>query len=448
MKRIFYLLVIAFIISADIAGQGVTQSADGSSTVVLNGSAISLDIAKADMTFGWNNLNSKVITKNNGLLIGGNIKVKNAEGTGALFSKGELVPESNGTFYLGGYFSNAMKDLSGKGVQARYAEELKKLRQKAEKLIKDTLDAELDDIAGDYISDAKKAGDAVKAVKSFYDGINSNEKLLFVSRFKTADADPDVARFRAAVKERFKIVQKNAEKEYRALSKERFMEDSQIKKGQKLYRRFTCFVFGGIDALDFKRFTGVDSSDLSNSFKDEYFRGGHFGIGMNFEIWRFRVGLTYAYKSSHNFSALQSAEYTLESTTTINNQSLQSKETVTAYAGGKYGRVEKNELNVDIIYNCRLDKDGENHILINPYLRGSVFSRDTSLLINKTNIGLGGYFFKKDGKFLGGIYLELPDVNNNAEKKKPVDKQNLRPPLRRLTFGIVAKMSLKSIFQW
>lgn len=434
-----------------VSSQVITQSAEGTGTVIMEGSTISLDLGKTDLTFGWNNLRKNIVKKNNDFLIGGEVKVKNSDGIGSLFSKGELVPQGGGNLFFGYYWSNAVIEnyssgSSGINPDEEYLKTKKRLLEIAIILLEDTLNNEIGALAKKHIKDDTKRSEAIQAVKDEFE--SSSAKLFFPSRFSENDADNEIKSFRTALKTRLKEVKTNVEKPYRALSKENFTTKVKFNKGRPGYYRLTAYLFGGITALDFKRFDKIDSLNLENSFADEYFRGGHFGIGINFEYWRFRFGLTYAYTKTSNFSALTATEYTLQSSTVINNQTLQTKDVVTAYGGGRYGEVEKNDLNIDIIYNCRLDKNGKNHILINPYLRASMFSRDTSLLINKANLGIGGYFFKESGKFLGGLYIELPDINNNIEKKKPADKQNLRPPLKRLNFGIVTKFSLKALFGW
>lgn len=459
MKKDILLVYVSILITGATSAQKITQSAEGTGTVIMEGSTISLDLGKTDLSFGWNNLRKSVVGKNNGPLYGGEVKVKNAEGIGSLFSKGELVPQGSLNFFLGKYFSNAISSIKNSPAnqfdtpvegaeETKYLERKKELLKKAASLLEVIFLQEIDAIAKAKITTIAKITPAVDAVKAEYELIPEGQKLFFPVSFNASDADIEIAAFRAALKARLLAVKKQVEIPYRELSNARHLSIVKFNKNRKGYYKITGYFFGGINSIDFKRFEKIDSSNLENSFKDEYFRGGHFGVGINIEYWRFRFGLTYAYTKTSNFSALSSSEYTLQSSTVINNQTLQSKNTITAYGGTKFGAVEKNELNIDIIYNCKLDKDAENHLLINPYLRASLFSRDTSLLINKTDIGIGGYFFKQSGKFLGGIYLELPDVNNNAEKKKPADKQNLRPPLGRLSFGIVTKFSLKALFGW
>lgn len=450
MKKMHFVLAGLLLISQFIMGQAITQSAEGTGTVIMEGSIISLDLGKTDLTFGWNNLNKNIVKSNNGFLVGGEVKVKNAEGIGSLFSKGGLVPQGGANLFFGHYWSNAeignySANKPAGNSDEEYLKEKRRLLQIAIIFLEDTLYKEIESIAKKHISDDVKKNEAIQTVKDEYD--NSPDKLFFPGRFSENDADIEIKAFRTELKERLKKVKVNVEKPYRALSKENYTTKVTFNKGRPGYWKFTSYLFGGVNAVDFKRFDKTDSANLENSFVDEYFRGGNFGIGFNVEYWRFRFGLTYSYTKTSNFSALTATEYTLQSTTVINNQALQTKNAVTAY-GGKYGEVEKNDLNIDLIYNCKLDKDGENHILINPYLRASMLSRDTSLLINKANLGIGGYFFKESGKFLGGLYIELLDINNNIEKKKPVDKQNFRPPLKRLSFGIVTKFSLKALFGW
>ncbi len=89
---------------------------------------------------------------------------------------------------------------------------------------------------------------------------------------------------------------------------------------------------------------------------------------------------------------MKSKEYTLRTTDTTGNQALISEKKITGYAG-KYGRVETNQLNVDLVGDFRINDTSR--LIANLYLRSSLFSRDTSLLKNYTNVGIGLYFVGK-----------------------------------------------------
>lgn len=87
-------------------------------------------------------------------------------------------------------------------------------------------------------------------------------------------------------------------------------------------------------------------------------------------------------------------------------------------------------------------------LITNLYFRGNLASRDTAYLKNISSFGVGFYFLGKKSKFLGGLYVELPDIKNNIEKAKPESERNIRKPFKKLTFGITTRFSLGSIFGW
>lgn len=211
--------------------------------------------------------------------------------------------------------------------------------------------------------------------------------------------------------------------------------------------KFSIFSFGGIDGSSFKRVDTINTISPSASFIKEEFRGGSFGIGLNYQINRFKFGVTYAYKMTNNFVLLDKTDYKLTTTTTSGVQTLSEEKSISAYSG-TYGEVEINEVNVDVLYTINLGKTSETYALVNPYIRSTIFTRGKTILPNTYNLGIGTYFFTTKSKFLGGLYLELPDLNNTVEKTKPVTDQNIRPGLKRLTFGIVGKFSLNSLISW
>jgi hypothetical protein len=211
--------------------------------------------------------------------------------------------------------------------------------------------------------------------------------------------------------------------------------------------RFTGFLMGGIRARSFKRYLGLSSPDFSKSFQDTLYRGGNFGLGLNFQFREIWLGITYAYNNTDNFSQLTSKDYTIRTVDTAGSTSFIQEKKVTAYPG-KYARVEVNELNIDLLFSIKMDATDTARILINPYLRANLFSRDTAFLRNTTNLGLGAYFLGKNRKFIGGLYVELPDVNNNREKAKPAEEQNIRPPFKRLSFGIITRFNISSVFNF
>lgn len=428
LTLILMLPVLAF-------AQGLTKNADGESTILFRGSNIGLDLGKTQLSFGINNLNN-TIGENKKWFAGASLKGENKEGISTLFSKGDLVPSGSFDGYLGYSFSN--------GKHPNHEAALKILLSKMgeyDTTVIATLKKEMITIVITETSDDSliKLRNILLTRLSI---INFIDEFASELKYDPKTDDVKTKEAKQKIKTEYDNFIKNDEQirnDYRnQLGKLR--DDLAPKK----YWQLLVYGFGGIKASEFKRFVGLDSINLANSFTDEYFRGGKGGLGINFQIRNFIFGLTYSYLETNNFSLLSKKEYSWRTSITQNGQTLTEDKKITAYSG-TYDKVGINELNFDLIINLKLDKDAKNHILINPYSRSQLFSRKTDILPNSTNIGCGFYFFHQTGKFIGGFYTELTDINQNYEKAKPVTEHNLRQPLNRLTFGIVGKFSFSSL---
>ncbi|MGG5207528.1 hypothetical protein ACQWU4_01185 [Chryseobacterium sp. MIQD13] len=444
MLNIIKIVIVTFLVTPVIyLAQGLTQSADGKSTIPLKGFGVGIDIAKAELAFGANNIDKTVTAKKIKPIFGIDIKVKNEEGIGNLFSSGGLVPSGSASLYGGITFSNAFNtaEVAELERRAKLVKDFSKTRDDLRKAMKTDFAAKIKTVSAQISNTAKRELfeqslntklNSLTEVEEFYDEVISRE----ASDMEMELAYAELASYTRERKEDLISKKKANNKKLEALHDE-------FKTGS--FQRFTVFGFGGISALGFKMFKAVDSTNLANSFENINDRGGNIGIGINYQNRNVWVGVTYSYTSTNNFEVLDKKEYTLRKTTNIGGQSLGEESKITGY-GGTYGEVEVNNLNADLVWRIKLEKENSYHLLLNPYLRARLFSRDTSLLFNKTNIGSGFYFLK--GKFLGGFYVELPDINNNEERMKPELDQNLRPPLERITFGIVTKMNLGTIMGW
>ena len=88
-----------------------------------------------------------------------------------------------------------------------------------------------------------------------------------------------------------------------------------------------------------------------------------------------------------------------------------------------------------------INEDGiieETFLIVNTYLR-SVSSNKQALYASHSDIGVSTLFFKKDGNFMGGIYLELPDLDQNNERMKA--NPEYEDWYNRMAFGIYTKFS-------
>lgn len=439
------LTVFAVFCVLHVHSQGVTQSAEGKSTIPIRGTAIGIDLGKTELSFGYNNLNGAVETKAVRPVFGAEVRVKNEEGLGNLFSAGDLVPSGSLNLYGGVTFSNIGSDNQTTLTKLRNAEvdRFKKWQTDFRK----SLDTELGKLIDDRVKGITDGNNRTVVFKKLKDPLASltNKEEYFEKISGLSDDDAEIQVVYDQVKEYAKLQQKAFTKEKTAFVEK--LKDYYKQFSATNNRRLTPFVFGGINAIGFKQFTGVDSSNLANSTKDIDERGGQFGLGINYQWRNIWLGFTFSRLQSNNFSLLKKKEYTIRKTINLAPSSLVEETKVTAYSG-TYGEVDLSNVNVDVVMRIRLDKEYKNYMLLNPYLRGSVASSDTALLPNKTNLGIGLYFLPNNSKFLGGIYLELPDVANNAEKRKDADEQNLRPPFKRLSFGIVTKLNLSTIMGW
>lgn len=427
------LLLLALLASVSMAGQGVTKTAEGESTIVMKGGSIGLDLTKTQLTFGLNNF-QQTIGGNFEFLYGGSAKAENKEGIANLFSKGDFVPAASLDALAGFSFSN--------GVSGEYEEALDAIAKRKTKLETEFPKKLRMQITND-INQAKLPQDIKD---KFLKGVATVVDITTANAYKAKLVSDN-----ALQQKELKDIANNIDdfiKKYTAENNliTEITADAGNGVASKGYYQVMLFGYGGIQGSEFKRFTAFDTINLSNSFIDESYRGGRFGAGLNAQCGILRFGITYGYYKTSNFARLTKKNYTWERTETQGSQTVTEKKEISAYTG-TYGEVEVNELNYDVIVNIGLGTKNKSHLLINPYVRSQLMSRNASLLPNSTNIGCGFYFFKDSGKFLGGFYTELPDINNNYEKIKPEADQSLRAPLERMTFGVVAKLSLNTLLR-
>jgi len=445
------MLLICCGTSFSAAAQYVTQSAEGKGTVILPlaGTSVGFDIGKTEISVGANNYTMATQSNNSrpfhNWFIGANLAVKNSAGTGNLFKNGEIIPEGNFLGFLGFSVNNNQK------IVDNWNSSGKTEMQKTQATIKkDLLTAYRNDIvamiekAGDEINDPTLRSNTVTDLKQKItgtpDGRTLNTEIKAILATKTVALKDFVLEFSDLLIPR-KAVYTKALAETDATKKvEAYFKD--FAKTQTVWR-VTPFLFGGIEARNFSLYKGLSSTSLPSSFIDTLYRGGQFGVGVNLQVNTFWLGVTYAYVDGDNFSGLNSKEYTLRTTDNLNNQSLIAEKKITGYSGA-YSKVKRNELNIDLMKEFNFSDTSR--IITDLYYRGSLFSRKTDYLKDYSNLGLGIYFLGAKAKFLGGLYVEVPDLNNNIEKAKPALEQNIRGPFKRLTFGVVTKFAIASVF--
>jgi hypothetical protein len=449
-KELLFFLVFSYGLST--CGQYLTQSADGKGSIPLplSGIGLGLDIGKSEITFGLNNYDKVLNNRDNkkNWFTGLNLSVKNSDGIGNLFSSGDITPAGDFLGFLGYTFSNndvlLSKWNSSDFVKNKQAD-LIRAQLMFDAYKKDVL-TDLGLSIGKIINDPVRSNIEQELITRITASGDKREIDHKIGEIKTMHPEVALKDFWSQLDE----LVTGAKRKYIETFNTAFTKEAAKAEADAFAAalkdlnpwRITPFLQGGINARNFTIFTGVNAAGLSNSFKDTLFRGGTIGLGLNVQYRNFWFGATYSYLDGDNFVNLSTKDYTLSTRDTVGNQVLLQEKKKTAYSG-KYGKVKTNQLNLDLVWDVKINDSSR--LLASAYLRGSRASRDTALLKNYFSLGIGLYFLGKKSKFLGGLYIELPDVNNELEKAKPANQVNIRPPLKKLTFGISTKFSFSSI---
>lgn len=440
----FVIALLFITVTGESFAQWLTQSAEGNGSFLFKGANVSLDLLKTDLSITLNNLHNpvKISNKDNHFLFfGGGMDAKAKKGLGNLFTNRDLVPAGELNLYLGFQFANSYNKLYQVEELRLSAQTTKiKIQQVADFVIK--INGKIDEkILSSHLTDSV----VIKKIKKEWkEKLSKSYPNAFFEYLKTYKPDnvsvaniiPDLL---VSVETMMRENALDLEHITNLLTGNR---EENIRN--KLWR-FSIFVIGGADASSFNRVEKLDSNNFANSFIKEDYYGNFVAVGMNFQISKLKIGATYAYRKTNNFGLLDNLYYKLNTAITANGQTLNQEKTVNAFTGA-YGEVVINELNADIMYTLDLGDNSDAHALLNAYFRGQLFSRSKDLLPATYNVGIGTYFYTRKSRFLGGIYIELPDVNNYFKKNKSGNNQTLTPATQRLAFGLVGKYSLNALF--
>lgn len=431
LKLVLFFLSLYSISQAQI--QGLTQSADGRSTVPFSGSSISLDFAKAELSFGRNSVekNDAEVSR---LIKGVSGRVRNASGISNLFAENNFLPMSS----FGGFIGISRSDL--------------KHKQKERTSVINSLDVKLSTVrtmmqARDYSfyqqlvfwANSKTPREQISLLTMINSAWNAY-KISNLSEAVLVDFLPSTIRGSVTTLFEYHILYTNAlsiRDEFIAT-----VHDLEIQKQKAIaipesVNRIKIFLFSSVDALDFKWYQGPNEDSLSNSFVNVKERGGSIGIGFNYHWKNKWFGATYSYVEANNFSSLEKREFTQNVSYTQDSLTVFEEEKFNAYAGN-YGVFPANQLNLDLIIRQKIDDQGR-FCLINVYSRTIMNTRNKELALDQTNAGLGFYYFKENSNFSFGTYFELNDFDNSKDDlNKPSERLN-PTAFQRMNFGIVAR---------
>lgn len=388
MKK--YLLLFSLVVISNIlSAQTLAQDAEGKSSILYQGGSIGIDITKANLTFAYTNLGlapTSDVSRKSKFIWGVNASGKNNDGITNLFEKGYFQPEAS----LGGFV----------GLKYRFDSKppsIESLEKEKEPLINEKIQInnQIEELLG-------KTDDT------------SKNKLIEL-RKKQKELDEKIQ----AINDRREEVNK-----------------TRVRKLGLLYLK------GGRSATSFKLAEdNTDPEAFSKKFNTKNFYGGYLGLGINYERGRWLFGSSLDYEFTNNTELLTKQTYTVTTTETVGNQTLESKKEITAFSED-YHSYKRVNLNADVILFSSIDDEERNYIAWNFYLRHKM-SQSKNVMPTYTNLGLGAYFFNKSNKFLGGIYVEAPDAFEKKEAMK--SDPNFRAIQNRLSFGVVARFNFASL---
>lgn len=404
--------------------QVFNSSAEGKNTIIVDGASFGFDLKETTLGFSYNNYFSQAPKKSR-FLAGVNVTGKNTGGISNLFSSGNIVPASSLTGLLGFSRSNHS------GIPARSSHYQKLLQEK------NALDKE-------YITKLVVIFDSIKTpeVKAVFTKLQYRDSLLVDSLQKLT---VNIAA-KKEVREDAKTSLTKLMVIYKAYYLPGYEIDKQLKKLNEQqtkanYWRFVSYTDFGINSQSFKYIKTIDTNNLASSFSKEKFRGGFVGVGVNFQYrGGFIIGGKYTYMETNNLSSLELTKYTLTTENSNATQTLKTETEIQAYGPG-YKRYAQHQWSTDLMF-IQPVNDSLNFIF-DVYGKYNRRANDT---IQSLNIGISWFSFKPAGKFIGGLYVELPDALGQMEEDLPIEDQ--REWYNRISFGVVARFNLTTMGEY
>ncbi|MEL6560105.1 MAG: hypothetical protein AAFQ94_18085 [Bacteroidota bacterium] len=452
MKRLLTLLIIFSGIIESISAQDVKAGKD-ESTILLDNSNIGFDPGETSITFKYNNLGLSKTKKKNWLWAI-NAEGKNNEGLASIFSSSQIVPSSEFSLFAGYSWSNS--DKIDRVYLTADDDILNQVLAMQDKLVESVYGSVRNVMAqerGRNFESCKALNEKFPAVDLNTISKDDTEKLPFAKLknglekiIKNSENTREVVRIARDMLNRAFV--NNADwKKFVELNQASLSAiddaDDEVADLDLKYWRTSIFIHYGNSSTKYNTFLGWDSTNLDNSFKANTFRGINFGLGINHDIAsKWLLGFEYTYEETNNLNTLTSAEYTVRTNNVAANMTGSTELKKTAYPD-RFKEVFVHNYDFDVIQRIPV---GEKYLLLLDYYARINRSTNEERLVSTTDIGISSSFFNGEkGNFIGGIYFEVPDFNENVERKKPIEDRELNPLYRRVTFGIYTKFSFAGL---
>jgi len=419
------------------------EDSKGQSTILYRASNISLDFGETTLSANWNNLRKLALLDPAKLVWGINARTKNKDGLAELFNKGILQPDSK----LEGFV----------GIRLNYHPAEYLLRSKINSIQNSRIFQDVRNV-GFYASDMVNLIKRTAIIKD-YSKRNIFQKVI-EDRFNEYNG------FKSDIDFMIKLVDKydkedsselknaaimildslnNRMKKYESLIEEQdnYIEtinelESEITESRKNRRAssLTIFLNGGLNANNLIIYNPQTVSTFRESFDTSKFRGGFIDIGCNLDYGsRWTFGITGGYERFNNIDSLEINSYTFRDVSTQGQQQLIEELKYSAYPGS-YIVYDRINLKFDALYYGDLSDD--HRFVLNTLFLRMYFPLSNTKSIKQVIIaGTGINFYKKEGKLVGGIYLQSNDLFNNLNSDRAF--------FERVSFGLVAKYAFTTI---
>ena len=315
MKIRFLILPLLLFFTHNHYGQGLTGNASGNNSIMIGANNININITDPSINISLNNLHNSVGAKKK-IIYGFSATGKNESKFADIFSKGNPASSAKANLFLGISFSNGSVEKLNIILENLVKKQLIEETQIAEKYYKEKLEFIKQKIK---TTESKAENNLLSTILIKIANKTSEDEILLVIKNSNTAAD-----FKDGLSEELKSFEKKKHEESNKLTETFATEQIEIIKEYKEtpYKQFKAFAFGGINALEFKRFIGWNNDNLSKSISDEYFRGGNIGIGTNYQYKNWLFGISYQYLQTNNFSLLSSKDYTIKETQSQDHQSI------------------------------------------------------------------------------------------------------------------------------
>lgn len=450
--RDFFSLILfcSLIFSIPGKGQILVQDATESSSVRFQGNTINFDVLQARTSFTLNHFQESQYLNFWGVQASASAK----NGLAKIIDSGKVVPEGVLDINFGRRWSGT--NANEFRAKIKKMEGLAKLNGLANKKFAKELDSFIDSLANRTFigkEDLLKEIVSIKSTKGELELAEAIEKLGKQSKFSSMETE--IKKFANEIG--MKIAHHYTSRNLIELEIEEKQKEIAI---PKTLHHYLIYAIIGAKASKFIYEENPASPDFDQRFIEKKPESLKLGIGFNWKQGGKRIfGANLTWQRTDNFRLLDDNEYTRTSTTTtetkktattgdsvytvVKNDKIEGKKIIVGYSGDiRYGTFDQVSVNLDYTRFYSGVAGDKSVFLVNYYLRQQ-FSSDHLVYPNVTTAGIGGFFFKSQGKFIGGLYIELNDIFNNIENMK--QNPEAGSLYNKVSLGIVTKFSIGSL---